>query len=91
MMNQISEMKHDDTEMEVSDNDGDIVDKIEERMHDEVNVLRENKIPLLNNTTAGHDFVWQPDRAHQETYGLKNMLSSMSVKQGRMSTWNHRV
>ena len=81
MINQISEMKHDDTDTEMSDNEGEIVDKIEERMHDEVNVIRENKIPLLNITTAGHEFVWQPD-----TGASRDIWSQKHVEQYERET-----
>jgi len=61
MIKKVSEMKQSESDTDQSGNEGDVVDKIEERGEDHVNALRENKVPLLNIATDGHNFVWQPD------------------------------
>ena len=49
----------DSDDTDVSDDE---VDKIEER-RDEVNAVRNKKIPLVNVQTSGYNVVWQPDTA----------------------------
>ena len=49
----------DSDDTDISDDE---VDKIEER-RDEVNTVRNKKIPLVNVQTSGYNVVWQPDTA----------------------------
>ena len=77
MVNQVSEMRHkgDGSDTEDSDNDTDILSV------EEVNAVRQSKVPLLNIKTEGHNFVWQPD-----TGASRDIWSARHVEQYEMVT-----
>jgi hypothetical protein len=78
MVNQVSEQRHNenDSDTEDSDNEPDFVAAVEE-----VNALRQKKVPLVNIITQGHNFVWQPD-----TGASKDIWSSRHVEQYEKAT-----